>query len=158
MARGWTPTAHQIGVPVRMLSPAADEPGTSGGGCMRVDDVRDDEPSWQPLSALPMLTVIAAESARLAREHLINLARSPGLDDASVARVISTWEVTRDDLTSCSRNAEQGRRWQQQARGGRQQARRRDCALVAEERGLVEDILALVHEIRGVTIERLLGV
>ena len=107
-----------------------------------------------------MLMVIAAEGVRLAREHLNNLrdAHPYRLDDASVARVISTWEVTRDDLTSCSRNAEQGRRWQQQARGGRQQARRRDCALVAEERGLVEDILALVHELRAVTIERLLGV
>jgi len=44
------------------------------------------------------------------------------------------------------------------ATAGTRRARRRDCALVAEERGLVEDILALVHEIRGVTIERLLGV
>ena len=29
-----------LGVPVRMLSAAADRPGTSRGGCMRVDDVR----------------------------------------------------------------------------------------------------------------------
>jgi hypothetical protein len=116
----------------------------------------DDDPSWQPLSALPMLTVIAAEGVRLAREHLNNLreAHPYRLDDASVARVISTWEVTRDDLTSCSRN--RGRRWQQQARGGRRHARRRDCALVAEERGLVEDILTLAHELQAVTIERLL--
>ena len=53
-----------------------------------------------------MLMVIAAEGVRLAREHLNNLrdAHPYRLDDASVARVISTWEVTRDDLTSCSRN------------------------------------------------------
>jgi hypothetical protein len=72
--------------------------------------VRDDEPSWQPLSALPMLTAHAAEGVRLAPEHLDNLreAHPYRLDDASVARVISTWEVTRDDLDQLF--AEQGRR------------------------------------------------
>ena len=88
--------------------------------CARVDDVRDDEPSWQPLSALP-LTVIAAEGVRLARDHLNNLreAHSYRLDDASVARVISTWEVTRDDLTSCSRNRVAGGNSGHAVAGGR---------------------------------------
>ena len=105
-----------------------------------------------------MLTVVAAEGVRLAREHLNNLREAHPYrpDDASVARVISTWESHARRLEQLF--AEQGRRWQQQARCGRRQARRRDCALVAEERGLVEDILALVHELRAVTIERLLGV
>ena len=60
----------------------------------------DDEPSWQPLSALPMLTTHAAEGVRLARAHLDTLREATPyrLDDASVARVIETWEVTRDDL------------------------------------------------------------
>ncbi len=69
----------------------------------------DDEPSWQPLSGLPMLTVHAAEGVRLAREHLDTLreARPYRLDDASVAHVIRTWEVTRDDLDQLF--TEQGR-------------------------------------------------
>jgi hypothetical protein len=144
----------RFGVPVRMLSAAADGPGTSRGGCMRVADVRDDDPSWQPLSALPMLTVIAAEGVRLAREPLNNLreAHPYRLDDALVARVISTWEVTQDDLTSCSRNRAAGGNSRHAVAGGR------SGALVAEERGLVEDILALLHELPAVTIERLRGV
>ena len=68
-----------------------------------------------------MLTVIAAESARLAREHLNNLreAHPYRLDDASVARVISTWEVTRDDLTSCSRNRVAGGNSRHAVAGGK---------------------------------------
>ncbi len=94
----------------------------------------DDDPSWQPLSALPMLTVIAAEGVRLAREHLNNLreAHPYRLDDASVtrvistwvARVISTWEVTRDDLTNCSRNRVAGSNSRHAVAGGQASASR----------------------------------
>lgn len=120
--------------------------------------MRDDEPTWQPLSALPMLTAHAAEGVELARQHFDTL-RQAGpyrLADAEVGRVIQTWTVTRDDLDRLF--AEQGRRWQQQTRGTRHQ---RDvehyCALVAEERALVEQLLALADELRTVTIERLLA-
>lgn len=73
-----------------------------------------------------------------------------------MARVISTWEVTRDDLTGCSRNRVAGGNSRHAVAGGRPGVE--TAALVAEERGLVEDILALVHELRAVTIERLLWV
>jgi hypothetical protein len=123
-----------------------------------LDPALDDEPSWQRLSALPMLTAHAAEGVRLAREHLDTLreAHPYRLDDASVAHVIRTWEVTRDDLDRLF--TEQGRRWQRQARSTRQQVGvEHYCALVAEESGLVEEILTLARELQTVTIERLLA-
>lgn len=69
----------------------------------------DEEPTWQPISALPMLTAHAAEGARLARQHLDTLREATPyrLDDATVAGLIRTWEVTRDDLDQLF--AEQGR-------------------------------------------------
>jgi hypothetical protein len=118
--------------------------------------VLDDEPTWQPLTALPMLTAHAAEGVRLAREHLDTLRQAYPyrLSDADVAGVIQTWTVTRDDLDQLF--AEQGRRWQQQARGSRHQDDvDHYCALVAEERGLVEQILTLARKLQTVTIERL---
>jgi hypothetical protein len=62
--------------------------------------VRDEEPNWQPVSALPMMTARAAEGVRLAREHLELLRRAHPyqLDDATASRVIATWQDTRDDL------------------------------------------------------------
>jgi hypothetical protein len=120
--------------------------------------VWDDEPTWQPLSALPMLTTHAAEGVRLAREHLETLSEAHPyrLGDADVAGVIQTWTVTRDDLDQLF--TEQGRRWQRQARGTRQQADvEHYCALVADERSLVEEILTLAHKLESVTIERLLA-
>ena len=84
--------------------------------------MRDGQPSWQPLSALPMLVAHAAEGVRLARERLDTLreARLYQLDDASVAHVVRTWTVTRDDLDHLF--TEHGRRWRQQAHGRRQEA------------------------------------
>lgn len=117
----------------------------------------DDEPMWQPLSALPMLTTHAVEGVRLAREHLDTL-RQAGryrLDDESVDHVIRTFSVTRDDLDQ--RFAGQGRGWMAATKGGRQQGDvGHYCALVAEERALVEEILTLAEQLKTVTIERLL--
>ena len=102
-----------------------------------------------------MLTAHAIEGVRLAREHLDTLreARPCQLDDASVAHVVRTWTVTRDDLDDLF--IEQGRRWRQQAHGKRQEtAVAHYCALIAEERDLVERILALAADLQAVTIEQ----
>lgn len=59
--------------------------------------MRDEEPTWQPLSALPLLTAQAVEGVRLAQEHLDPL-RQAGpyrLDDASVDHVIRTFSAPR---------------------------------------------------------------
>lgn len=120
--------------------------------------MHDEEPTWQPLSALPMLTTHAAEGVRLAREHLDLLGEASPyrLDDATVAREIATWQTTRDDLDQLF--TEQGRRWQQQAQGTRHEGEVEHYrALVAEERDLVEQILTLAHRLESVTIEKLLA-
>lgn len=95
-----------------------------------------------------MLTAHAAKGVRLAREHLDALGEATPyrLDDATVAGVIRTWEVTRNDLGQLF--AEQGRRWLQEARVTRQQGNvEHFCAVVAEERGLV----ALAHRLASVS-------
>jgi len=105
-----------------------------------------------------MLTARVAEGVQLAREHLdlLREAHRYQLDDATVTRVIQTWQVTCDDLDLLF--AEQGRRWRQQTRGTRRQADvERYCALVDEERSLVEEILRLAGELQRVTIDRLLA-
>lgn len=108
-----------VRAPVRTLSP-----DPNGGPCGRrmVRDsgaMGDDEPMWQPLSALPMLTTHAVEGVRLAREHLDTL-RQAGryrLDDESVDHVIRTFSVTRDDLDQLF--AGQRRGWMAATKGGR---------------------------------------
>jgi hypothetical protein len=103
-----------------------------------------------------MLTARVVEGGRLAREHLDLLRRAQryGLDDATVARVIQTWQVTRNDLDGLF--AEHGRLWGQQTRDTRHQTDvEHYCALVAEERAVVEEILALAAGLKAVTIDRL---
>jgi hypothetical protein len=82
--------------------------------------------------------------------------RAYQLDDATVSRVVATWQVTRDDLEQLF--AEQGRRWRQETRDtGHQADVEHYCALVAEERAVVEEILALAVEFEAITIDRLLA-
>ena len=54
--------------------------------------------------------------------------------------------------------AEQGRRWRQEATGTRHEG---DvvhfCAVVDEERGLIDEILTIVQELQTVAIERLVA-
>lgn len=73
----------------------------------------DREPTWQPLSAVPMLTAHIRQGVTLAREQLALLARAQErpylLDDATVNRLRAAFENTRDDTELF---AEQGRRWQ----------------------------------------------
>lgn len=105
-----------------------------------------------------MLTAHAVEGMRLAREHL-DMLRQAGpyrLGDAAVARVIATWEVTRDGLEQLF--AEQGRRWQVAANGSREQgAVEHCCALVVQQRAVVEEILSLAGQLKAMTIERLMA-
>jgi hypothetical protein len=105
-----------------------------------------------------MMTARVAEGVRLAREHLELLRRAHPyqLDDTTVSRVIATWRVTRDDLDHLF--AGQGRRWRDLTRGtGHQHDVERYCALVAEERAVVEEILTLAAELEAITIDRLLA-
>jgi hypothetical protein len=120
----------------------------------------DDEPQWQPISRLAMLTAHAEQGVQLAEEHLATLGQARErpyvLDDATVAGVLRTFGKTRADLVELY--VEQGRHWQALDLGA---TRRRDVeryvALAARELVLVEQILALAEELRSGTIERTLA-
>ena len=118
-----------------------------------------EEPDWQPISQLPMLTAHAEQGVALAREHLALLGRARGayrLSDADVAGVTATWTRTRTDLVELF--TEQGRRWQAlDLDPGRRAAGDRYVALVAEELALVNEILALADELTAWTIEAMLA-
>ena len=116
--------------------------------------------TWQPVSAVPMLTALVDGGIELATDQLDTLreARPPSqhvLDDATVGHVIRVYKTTRTDLAMF---AEQGQRWLAEQLNARQ---RRDVehyvAQVARERQLVEDILTLADELGEVTIERVLA-
>ena len=86
----------------------------------------DREPTWQPLSAVGVLTAHIGEGITLARDQLTMLARARDrpylLDDATVTRLRAAFENTREDTELF---AEQGRRWQAAARWCRRPARPR---------------------------------
>lgn len=117
------------------------------------------EPTWQPISALPMLTAHVDGGVQLAAEHLATLQQAsdrPGvLDNATVDSVVTTFTTTRQDLELF---AEQGRRWQAEQLTDTDRAGvARYVALVARERELVEAILALAEQLRAGTIETVLA-
>lgn len=117
------------------------------------------EPTWQPISALPMLTAHVKQGVQLAAEHLATLTEArdrPGvLDNASVDRVVATFTTTREDVELF---AEQGRRWQAEELTETETAGvEHYVGLVARERELVEAILALAEQLRAGTIETVLA-
>jgi hypothetical protein len=123
-------------------------------------DRTGDEPQWQPISRLPMLTGHAEQGVALAREHLALLSEARGtykLGNADVAGVIATWTTARTDLVELF--SEQARRWQELDDLGatRRTAVDRYAALVAEELALVDQILALADELKAWTIEVLMA-
>ena len=117
------------------------------------------EPDWQPISRLPMLTAHAEQGVALAQEHLQLLGQARGayrLSNADVAGVTATWTKTRADLIDLF--TEQGRRWHNlDLDPGRRAAVDRYVTLVADELALVEQILALADELTAWTIEAMLA-
>ena len=123
-------------------------------------DRTGDEPQWQPISRLPMLTGHAEQGVALAREHLALLTEARGaykLADADVAGVIKTWTTARTDLIELF--SVQARRWQALDDLGatRREAVDRYAALVADQMALVDQILALADELKAWTIEALMA-
>ena len=117
----------------------------------------EEEPTWRPVGDVTMLTSVTVESVEFARECLETIvdAGPYRLDDATVARMLRMWHDT-SELNEVF--AAQGRRWRQDALGTRHEG---DvihfCALVDEERALIDKILSIAQKLPDVTIERLLA-
>lgn len=119
--------------------------------------MRDEEPTWRPVSDVALVTGVAVQGVEAAREFLATIrpADPYRLDDATVARMLDTWS---ESSQWCEIYAEQGRRWALEARGTRYEADvAHYCAVVDEERALVDEILAIAHKLETVTIEALLA-
>ena len=115
----------------------------------------DEPPVWRPVGDVSLLTAATVESVAFAREHLDTIKNSGpyGLDDDTVERMLRLWSDT-SDMNEVF--AEQGRRWLQEAMGTRYEgAIDHFCSLVAEERGLIEEITAIAKQLATVTIEHL---
>ncbi len=103
----------------------------------------EEEPTWRPVGDVTMLTSVTVESVEFARECLETIvdAGPYRLDDATVARMLRMWHDT-SELNEVF--AAQGRRWRQDALGTRHEG---DvihfCALVDEERALIDKILSI---------------
>lgn len=117
----------------------------------------DEEPTWRPVTDVAMVTTTAVQGVEAAREFLdtIRPARPYQLDDVTVTRMLDTWNETSE---WCGVYTEQGRRWTVEAKGTRHEADvAHYCAIVAEERALVDEVLAIAHELKEKTTEALLA-
>src|SRR5688500_6224479 len=117
------------------------------------------EPTWQPLSKLPLIAY-AIDGMREAADDVhqnLEAARPKPyvMDDATIARVIRVYTEQRDDLWLYD---EQLRRWQTQRPT---EAQRQEIARLAGElthlRATLDTVLTLADELKDQTIERTLA-
>lgn len=119
----------------------------------------DREPNWQPISRLPQITAIVEGGIALAKEQLAlmreGIEQPYRLDNATVERTIRVFTTTRNDLTELF--GPQGERWASNGLGAtRQKEVDHYRALVAQELGLVNDVLSTAEQLKDSTIEALL--
>ena len=118
----------------------------------------DDQPVWQPISALSMIAAMIAEMLINAQEHYATLKEAEDkpyvLDDVTVNRVI---KANTDQLEDCDLFEEQLTRWKQRTLTA-DQARRIATAetQVKALRQVLTDILSLAGRLKEGTINRIL--
>lgn len=118
-----------------------------------------EEPTWQPVSMLAMLTDHIAEGVAMVREQHATLEEGRTkpyvLDDATVARVKQVFTQTAADNELF---AEQGRRWAAMDLSAEQrQGVERYAVLVEQMQTETTAILALADELARGTIETVLA-
>ncbi|MGH3513178.1 MAG: hypothetical protein ACRDRB_12980 [Pseudonocardiaceae bacterium] len=125
---------------------------------------RRDQPTWQPVAAVGMLTTIVAEQLEYTRSQLALLEQARPtrpdarvLDDKTVGETLRVYETMADDYRSLF--AEQGRRWQAEPTLTPADRAQVDAyvELVAEQLAALDAILALARQIEGHTIEKVLA-
>lgn len=120
---------------------------------------RDQEPNWQPISALPVIASMIDGPLEAGRDQYRTLAEAEGrpyrLDDATVARVQRVYGDTAADLWLYDT---QLLRWGQQhlTSTHRREVERLEGHMVTLHQ-VVEQILALAGRLKGQTIETLLA-
>jgi len=120
---------------------------------------RDQEPTWQPIEALPMIASLIDDQLEGAQEQYQTLLKAEGrpyvLDDHTVARVSRVYGDTEADLWLYDT---QLRRWDQEdlTSAQRGEVERLKGQMMALHE-VVEAILALAERLKGQTIESLMA-
>ncbi|MGH3722379.1 MAG: hypothetical protein ACRDRI_26770 [Pseudonocardiaceae bacterium] len=144
-----------------VLIPAKMTGMTKGSGS---GNRREDQPTWQSVTAVGMLTTIVAEQLDYTRSQLslVEQARPSRpdarvLDDETVAETLRVYGTMADDHRSLF--AEQGRRRQAEPTLTPADRAQVDAyvELVAEQLAALDAILTLARQIEGHTIEKVLA-
>jgi hypothetical protein len=119
---------------------------------------QDPSPTWQPLSALPLIGSLIEGMLQEAEEHYQTLQKARPqphvLDDDTVRRVLEVFGAQADDLWLFE---EQLSRWQQASPTlAQRQALERLSGQLTRLRGVLASILALAEELKQGTIETVL--
>jgi hypothetical protein len=125
---------------------------------------RENPPSWQPVTAVGMLTSVVAEQLEHTRAQLVLMEQArPArpdariLDDYTVSETLRVYGQMAQDYRTLF--AEQGRRWQTETTLTTTTRTAVDAYVELVEAHLtaLDDILALTREIQGHTIEKILA-
>ena len=125
---------------------------------------RDDQPTWQPVAAVRMLTSVVAEQLEHTRAQLalMDQARPTRrdariLDDHTVTETLRVYGQMAQDYRTLF--AEQGRRWQAETTPSTTTRTQVDAyvELVEHQLRALDDLLALTREIQGHTIEKIMA-
>lgn len=128
---------------------------------------RKQQPTWQPVTAVGMLTTVVAEQLAHTRAQLALMEQARPtrpdariLDHHTVSETLRVYGQTAADYRNLF--AEQGRRWQAEPTLSATQATQATqldayVALVAEHLAALDDILALTRQIQGHTIEKIMA-
>lgn len=127
------------------------------------DAGREDQPTWQPVTAVGMLTSVVTEQLEHTRTQLALMEQArPSrpdariLDDYTVTETLRVYGQMAQDYRTLF--AEQGRRWQAQTTLNTTTRTAVDAyvELVEAQLRALDDILALTREIQGHTIEKIM--
>ena len=121
--------------------------------------VRDEEPTWQPISMLPVVASLVDGSTAGAEEFYATLLQAKWkphvLDDVTVVRSIKAFEDAADDVWLFE---EQLTRWAAEPVTAEQRAEVvRLMAQIPRWRQAVDSVLTLAHELESQTIESVLA-
>ncbi len=123
-----------------------------------------EEPTWQPVAAVGMLTSMVAEQLEHTRAQLTLMEQArPSrpdariLDDSTVSETLRVYGQMAQDYRELF--AEQGRRWQADTTLTTTSRAAVDAyvELVEHQLRALDDILALTREIQGRTIEKIMA-
>ncbi len=125
---------------------------------------REQQPTWQPVTAVGILTATVAEQLDHTRAQLVLMEQARPtrpdakiLDDHTVSETLRVYGQMAADYHNLF--AEQGRRWQAETTLSATQTTQVDAyvALVAEHLAALDDMLALTRQIQGRTIEKIMA-